>query len=95
MQSASAIFGGGGGGVKAIQRGMAAMSSAQTTVDVTISNVNTGKTEIRPCGVRGDAAISAALGVTFQLVNATTLRLTRAATDGTPIYTAWELTEFN
>lgn len=92
-------FAGGGGGIKSIQRGVAFSSYDGYTpqiTNVTISSVNTAKTELRLLGWRWqNESVYINVEPLIELVNSTTIRITRASGNHAGVYVSWELTEWN
>ena len=98
MSNFSDFFG--GGGIKSIQRGVAALSSTNS-VNVTIAAVNPAYTELRNLGVSGVVSTYALgpdvqlLGCSVQLTGATTIAVTKPGhTIGSGVSVSWELTEY-
>lgn len=85
----------GGRPIKSIQRGVATVNSTGGTGNITISAVNTAKTEVRFLGAKpiygpGDSNYNAGA---VELLNSTTIRLlANVSSNSTPI--SWELTEY-
>ena len=96
MQIGSKIYGGGGGGVKSVQRGTATFTGNVATSTVTIAAVNTSKAICSYLGVQphNGAVGMEALVNQMELTNATTLTFTRQSTAGAPSIN-WEVVEFN
>ena len=87
----TALLGGGGGGIKSVQRGFY-FHGTGTTVDITITSVDPSKSFVTfgcaPPNVPLDQALAVA-----RITSSTTLQLARiSSTNWT--YVAWEVVEF-
>lgn len=83
-----------GNAIKSIQRGSGNFSSL-TGGTITISSVNTAKTELRLLGVTTDSNTNvSAGGLTLVLTNSTTITYYRATGSSASTYFSWELTEY-
>jgi hypothetical protein len=90
--------------IKSIQRGILEMSSNEVSKNVTISSVNTAKAMVNFLGAKaeniyritdGDAyALTSHHFVTLQLVNSTTIGISRVEADSAQVTVSWEVIEF-
>ena len=89
--------------IKSIQRGTLEMSADTNTRNVTISSVNTAKAMVNFLGAQAESYNRTSDGrvyiytshhfVTLQLVNSTTIRISRVAAHS-PVTVSWEVIEF-
>ena len=93
MGFANQMFGGGGGGVKAVQRGVIDLTGA-TSASATITLVNVAKVILRTTGVVSSGTSATDFSVRIELTNANTITATRQ-TPSAAASIGWELIEFN
>lgn len=93
--------------IKSIQRGTLEMSQDESSKNVTISSVNTAKAMVNFLGAQAGNrygtgkdrdytygyALTSHHFVTLQLVNSTTIRISRVSADR-PVTVSWEVIEF-
>ncbi len=88
----------GGGAIKSIQRGAANAGGINAAFNITISAVDTAKTELRFMGQSAaDNTLTAGLNGLIgyiQLTSSTNILATRIYVGNGNWYLAWELTEF-
>ena len=84
----------GGRPIKSIQRGVSGIASGGSSIAVTISAVNTAKSELRYLGSGGANANGTPIFTTIRLTNSTTL--TAESSNGLTYNhsISWELTEY-
>ena len=84
----------GGRAIKSIQRGVSRIASGGSSIAVTISAVNTAKSELRYLGSGGANANGTPIFTTIRLTNSTTL--TAESSNGLAYghSISWELTEY-
>ena len=84
----------GGRAIKSVQRGVSGSASGDSSIAVTISAVNTAKSELRYLGSGGVNANGTPIFTTIRLTNSTTL--TAESTNGFAYHhsISWELTEY-
>ncbi len=90
--------------IKSIQRGTLEMSSTDVSKSVTISSVNTAKAMVNFLGAKAENYFRTDSGyayactshhfVTLQLVNSTTIRISREETNNRKVTVSWEVIEF-
>ena len=93
MQIGSKIYGGGGGGVKSVQRGKVSIPTSANFVTVTITAVDTTKTMCNFLGVSCVADVNAL--TRMSLTNSTTLTFTRSNSSGASGTISWEVMEYS
>ena len=91
MSKASEIFGGGGGGIKSVQRGSASLPSSTSTVTITISAVDTSKTVVTNLGASAFNAFQ--MNYRLELTSATTVTVYRVNASNAQTL-SWEVIEF-
>ena len=84
----------GGRPIKSIQRGVSGIAAGGLSIEVTISEVNTAKSELRYLGSGGTNANGAPMSTKIRLTNSTTL--TAESSNGISYNNSisWELTEY-
>jgi hypothetical protein len=85
------------GGIKLVQRGVATITSSTVATTVTISTVNTSKSELRLLGGAGFDSNGIIILPRLVLTNSTTITISPGGGSGTigasfPV--SWELTEW-
>lgn len=83
----------GGSNIKSIQRGVATINGL-STVDITISSVDTTKAICRVSTGNQGATFAKAL-FKSEITSATNLRLTRNTADANDVQTYWDVVEYN
>ena len=84
----------GGRPIKSIQRGVSAIAPGGTSIAVTISAVNTAKSELRYLGSGGANSSGTPIYTTIRLTNSTTLTTESSSGHAYGHSISWELTEY-
>ena len=84
----------GGRPIKSIQRGVSGIASGGSSIAVTISAVNTAKSELRYLGSGGANASGTPISTTIRLTNSTTLTAESSNGFVSGHSIGWELTEY-
>ena len=84
----------GGRPIKSIQRGVSGIASGGSSIAVTISAVNTAKSELRYLGSGGANANGTPIFTTIRLTNSTTLTAESSNGFAYGHSISWELTEY-
>jgi len=93
LLSKASVFGSSGSNIKSVQRGTVSMSGL-TTVDVTISPIDTTKSVVRQTSANSASGANGLLSSAI-ILNSTTIRFTHPASVGTVYPVDWEVIEFN
>jgi len=84
---------GGGASVNTVQRGTASMGGILTT-DITIAEIDSGSSIIRIINPYSHSATVARLMFAGQIINDTTIRISRESSEATNQNIEWEVTEY-
>lgn len=87
----------GGGGIKSIQRGVSTLTSIPLvqSLNVTVSSVNTAKSELRLLGVATNDPNGQGSTAYIQLTSATNIYIARVSIPNCDVTVSWELVEWN
>lgn len=86
-------IGGGGGGIKSVQRGAFSLASGVTTGNQTVTSVNMSKSKLELLGQSNSSGSVSDLAIVISLTTSTNIQFFRN-TSASAVLVGWELVEY-